>query len=369
MSRKVSIFSVVILMIVTVMATVAVAFAAQGESENGPENEGDNGQGKVTLCHNENNPHTITVGAPAKAAHLAHGDTEGPCADESTTEPPTGTVLTTDSIDSATLPNSTISDTATLSGATSDATGTITFSAYGPFDPTADPTTDVCDETTLAYESPDPIDIGSPDENGDYVVSSDDPTVTTDDFAPSDAGRYQWVASFTSGDTNAPISTKCNDANEQSIVNEAGSTNATGQNMTLVAETGDTATLAQGNKDPDITNGTDQRDSIAGGGGRDLIRGLLDGDQLYGDNGADTLFGNADDDFLQGGSGPDAISGGPGDDYIDSVDGKAGNDETDGGAGTDYCVGDEGDTFTNCDGNVVEVTAPAEVPTQTEASQ
>jgi hypothetical protein len=31
---------------------------------------------KVTLCHNG---HTISVGLPAEAAHLALGDTEGPC--------------------------------------------------------------------------------------------------------------------------------------------------------------------------------------------------------------------------------------------------------------------------------------------------
>ncbi len=34
------------------------------------------GKLKVTLCHKG---HTITVGAPAVRAHLAHGDTLGPC--------------------------------------------------------------------------------------------------------------------------------------------------------------------------------------------------------------------------------------------------------------------------------------------------
>jgi hypothetical protein len=46
----------------------------------GPEaakNGGGNGQPKVTLCHKGK---TLTVGAPAQAAHLRHGDTEGPCA-------------------------------------------------------------------------------------------------------------------------------------------------------------------------------------------------------------------------------------------------------------------------------------------------
>jgi hypothetical protein len=39
---------------------------------------GDGGGQKVTLCHKGKK--TLTVGAPALAAHLRHGDTEGPCA-------------------------------------------------------------------------------------------------------------------------------------------------------------------------------------------------------------------------------------------------------------------------------------------------
>jgi hypothetical protein len=34
------------------------------------------GEQKVTICHNG---HTLTVGAPGANAHLAHGDTLGPC--------------------------------------------------------------------------------------------------------------------------------------------------------------------------------------------------------------------------------------------------------------------------------------------------
>ncbi len=37
----------------------------------------DNGQQEITLCHKGK---TLTVGAPAREAHLRHGDTEGPCA-------------------------------------------------------------------------------------------------------------------------------------------------------------------------------------------------------------------------------------------------------------------------------------------------
>ena len=46
-----------------------------------------NGQQKVVLCHKGNK--TLTVGAPALAAHLRHGDTRGPCQGEvSGSEPP-----------------------------------------------------------------------------------------------------------------------------------------------------------------------------------------------------------------------------------------------------------------------------------------
>jgi hypothetical protein len=57
MSRSVSVLSVVVGMMVTVLAMVAVAFAA--------EDEGGQGQQKFPLCHKG---HTITVGAPAVTA-------------------------------------------------------------------------------------------------------------------------------------------------------------------------------------------------------------------------------------------------------------------------------------------------------------
>ena len=39
-----------------------------------------NGQEKVEICHKGNN--TLSVGAPAVAAHLAHSDTLGACDDD-----------------------------------------------------------------------------------------------------------------------------------------------------------------------------------------------------------------------------------------------------------------------------------------------
>ncbi|WP_375760325.1 hypothetical protein [Corallococcus exercitus] len=48
------------------------------------------GDGRITLCHippgNPANAHTITVGAPAGAAHLRHGDRLGACDGETPTD-------------------------------------------------------------------------------------------------------------------------------------------------------------------------------------------------------------------------------------------------------------------------------------------
>jgi hypothetical protein len=49
----------------------------KGKSEDQDEADGGGRQEKVTLCHKGKN--TITVGAPAKDAHLRHGDDLGAC--------------------------------------------------------------------------------------------------------------------------------------------------------------------------------------------------------------------------------------------------------------------------------------------------
>ena len=65
--RRVTLLVAAIVM-VTVLGVVSVAFAAQ--------DGGGLGREKVILCHNGT---TITVGFPAQAAHLNHGDTEDAC--------------------------------------------------------------------------------------------------------------------------------------------------------------------------------------------------------------------------------------------------------------------------------------------------
>ncbi|HET9332415.1 MAG TPA: carboxypeptidase-like regulatory domain-containing protein [Gemmatimonadota bacterium] len=65
--------------------------ACEGDTEPGDDSEGeddveDEGEVKVLVCHvppgNPENPHTLEVGESAVPAHLAHGDTEGACAEE-----------------------------------------------------------------------------------------------------------------------------------------------------------------------------------------------------------------------------------------------------------------------------------------------
>ena len=136
----------------------------------------------------------------------------------------------------------TISDTATLSGATSDAGGTITFTAYGPFNPIDPATGDACIATNLAFTST-AQSLTGPDGSGNYSASAS--------FAPSAVGRYQWVASYTGDAKNDPATTACNDLNEQSLVNPRSPTLATSAtaSVTFNAAISDTATLSGATSD------------------------------------------------------------------------------------------------------------------------
>jgi hypothetical protein len=71
-------------LIISICGLTCVAGAGLAQAEEGKKAE--DGKKKVTLCHrppgNPKNAHTISVGEPATAAHLRHGDQLGPCPSE-----------------------------------------------------------------------------------------------------------------------------------------------------------------------------------------------------------------------------------------------------------------------------------------------
>jgi hypothetical protein len=99
-----------------------------------------------------------------------------------------------------------ISDTAKLAGATSDATGTITFNLYGP-SATPDCTGDVV--------FTDSVDVSG---NGDYTSAS---------FTPDLNGDYYWVASYSGDPRNDPATGGCGDDGETSTLKPSPSSTAT----------------------------------------------------------------------------------------------------------------------------------------------
>jgi hypothetical protein len=117
-----------------------------------------------------------------------------------------------------------ISDTAHLSNATNDASGTITFKLYSD----ASCSTLV---TTLTNNSV--------SGNGDY---------NSGDYTPGAVGTYYWTASYGGDAKNESVSTSCGDSNESSIVGKAPSTIITAQQIfpqdsaTLSASAGGTPT-------------------------------------------------------------------------------------------------------------------------------
>jgi hypothetical protein len=147
--------------------------------------------------------------------------------------------ITTSATPSVTI-GSGISDTATLSSATSNATGTISFKLYGP-EPGSDPTQDTCTAANLVTTLG-PVGLGSQNGSGNFVVSSGN-------YTPQAVGRYEWVASYTSGDSNNTSATSaCKDSGEVSLVGKATPTLATsGSGPVIVgAKIHDTATLSGG---------------------------------------------------------------------------------------------------------------------------
>ncbi|MFN2561396.1 MAG: hypothetical protein ABR571_08910, partial [Jatrophihabitans sp.] len=94
-----------------------------------------------------------------------------------------------------------VSDTATLSGATATAGGTITFSVFGPSD-SPDCTGDAVFTSTITV-----------DGNGPY---------TSQPFTPTTAGSYYWVAAYSGDENNIASSGGCGDDGETSTLNALG---------------------------------------------------------------------------------------------------------------------------------------------------
>jgi uncharacterized repeat protein (TIGR01451 family) len=120
-----------------------------------------------------------------------------------------------------------ISDSATLSGATADAGGHITFRAYGPADTTC--------TGTVAFTSSDVAVSG----NGTYGPVS---------FTPVTAGTYRWIASYSGDAKNLPVIGQCNDTGENDVVQPVNPTITTqaSANVIVGGKIHDTATVSGG---------------------------------------------------------------------------------------------------------------------------
>jgi hypothetical protein len=119
-----------------------------------------------------------------------------------------------------------IGDVATLSGATADAGGTITFQAWGPSS-----TSDCSGNPTFTST----VNVSGP---GNY---------TSDDFTPSTAGNYYWIATY-SGEPesdNTPVAGACGDPGETSTAAKRTTALATAASSASIgAPVHDMATLS-----------------------------------------------------------------------------------------------------------------------------
>ena len=138
------------------------------------------------------------------------GPVSSGCAAEPLTVSPNTTSLTTDAGGPYRLTDgeASLTDTATLHGGTSDATGTITFTLYGP-DPTpgSNPEDD-CTQTNLVDTATAKVDNGA---DGKSYTSSPEITVT-------EPGTYHWTASYDGDNNNNGSGSACGAEGENPVV-------------------------------------------------------------------------------------------------------------------------------------------------------
>ena len=120
-----------------------------------------------------------------------------------------------------------ISDSAILSGTTSDAGGSITFRAYGPANPN-------CSGTAAFTSAP-------------FAVNGDG-TYGPATFTPDTAGTYRWIATYSGDNKNALKAGACNDDGETSTVTKVNPTIATQASAPVIVggQISDTATVSAG---------------------------------------------------------------------------------------------------------------------------
>ena len=137
------------------------------------------------------------------------------------------TAITTSAAQTVTV-GTAIADSATLSGATADAGGTITFKAYGPDDAT-------CSGAADFTSAP-------------FAVSGND-TYGPASYSPKTAGTYRWIASYSGDAKNLSSTGVCNDEGETDTVNKAnpGISTVASADVTIGGSISDTATVSGGN--------------------------------------------------------------------------------------------------------------------------
>lgn len=139
------------------------------------------------------------------------------------TEPEPTPITQVDSATASATIGDPISDTATLSGATSDAGGTITFHLYSDAGCTTEISTDLS-----------PVSVNG---NGSY---------NSGNFTPSAVGTYYWTGGYSGDADNLSTSTSCGNAGESSVVGKAPTGIATAQTLTPQ----DSATISATNGGP-----------------------------------------------------------------------------------------------------------------------
>mmetsp|Transcript_23599 Transcript_23599/g.41783 ORF Transcript_23599/g.41783 Transcript_23599/m.41783 type:complete len:575 (-) Transcript_23599:4320-6044(-) len=96
--------------------------------------------------------------------------------------------------------------------------------------------------------------------------------------------------------------------------------------------------------EPEITNGTDDGETIRVGESDDIVNGGGGDDDIFGGFGDDTLNGDGGADIIQGEAGFDRINGNANNDLLQ---GRGGNDSLSGNSGEDWVDGNDGDDLVN----------------------